>query len=148
MSKITDLEVAELQVDYTEFYTDEDIERRLSNLPRIKYAQGDAVVAAHQAMLLAKQELEKCEAQAHLLARKDDSLTSEADRKQWAKVQPDVVAAQTRHIVAQGEYKAAELKYQAIEDLFQAVRKLANIRIEQNKDQGNAARYGRPPEDS
>jgi 3-mercaptopyruvate sulfurtransferase SseA len=132
-----------LDVSEIDKYTTDQVETLLKKLPISKYKAAQEMVSALIVMKDAKRHLSKTRAQALMRATGHrETLTNAQDRKAWADEQPEVEEAEMNLISAEARLKMAELKLEAMDDILNAVKKIASIRIEQDKDQANAHRYG------
>lgn len=114
-------------------FTDQEIRGLLATLPQAKYKAGVEVADAQKKVDQAKQTLDVELAKRHLEARSMDDLTSDGDRKAYAKNHSDVQKADTALITARGDLKIAELKWERLDDFFIGVRKAASLLEDQYK---------------
>lgn len=127
-------------------FSEEDIERLLSVLPKTKYMQGGEALKRLETYEDAKRETKHETAKQRLIASaaKDvKGLGSDKDREAWASQQPTVIKRQKAELNANIQLKLAELKYQYLEDLFVAVRKMATKYEKLNDAAEHRARYER-----
>lgn len=123
-------------------YTTEQVETLLKKLPRTKYVAAQDIVQHLITFKDAKRNLNKVKAQMMMKAGSQPDLGAAADRKAWADERPEVEAAEISLIDAEAHLRIAEFLHEAHDDLFTAVKKIASIKIEQDRDAKNANQYG------
>lgn len=127
-------------------YTEEDIDRLLTKIPKAKYHQGVAALKALEERERASDNYKLVLAKTRLLAsnmKETLGLGSDKDREAWAVTQEAVIAARSVEIDAIIKVKLEDYKYVYLDDEFTSVRKMAN-KIEKLLDaQMQTAKYGR-----
>lgn len=124
-------------------YTDEELQRLLRRLPVVMFQASQKVVLKFIDFKDAKRRTKKEFALAMMQAnavKDQEGLTAEADRRSWAQHQPNVEEAEVAEIQAEAEYRMAEFHFNAYDNLYMAVKKMADMRMAENKAQERANR--------
>lgn len=140
-----DMQLVEgVEVESIDRYSVEEIETLLKRLPRTKFKAAEDVVEKLILFKDAKRNLSKVKAQMMMKANARDSLSAAPDRKAWVEQSSEVEMAEIALIEAEAQHKTAEFLHEAHDDLFTAVKKIASIKIEQERDVSSSNRFDKP----
>jgi hypothetical protein len=121
-----------------------EIQRLLAVMPKIILKCEEKVQEAEIALEWADDALDVQKATKELIASNDPMLSAAQDRKAWARVQPEVVAAHEDVITKKGHLKQAQLLMKKYERYDTNVRKAANIfEVLQNAEMAQLKYMGR-----
>ena len=122
-------------------YSDEQLKRLATKLPRIMFQASQTVVLKFIDFKDAKRKVKKELALAMMQANQmKDDLSSAEDRKAWAQNADNVEKAEIDLIQAEAEYRMAEFHFQAYDNLYMAVKKMIDMRMAENAAQERANR--------
>lgn len=124
-------------------YSDEELQRLLRRLPVVMFQASQKVVLRFIDFKDAKRNVKKEMALAMMQAnamKDSENLSAEADRKAYAQNSAVVEKAEIAEIQAEAEYRMAEFHFQAYDNLYMAVKKMADMRMAENKAQERANR--------
>ena len=122
-------------------YSDEQLKRLATKLPRIMFQASQRVVLKFIDFKDAKRKVKKELAIAMMQANQmKDELSSAEDRKAWAQNADNVEKAEIDVIQAEAEFRMAEFHFQAYDNLYMAVKKMIDMRMAENAAQERANR--------
>jgi hypothetical protein len=122
-------------------YSDEQLKRLATKLPRIMFQASQTVVLKFIDFKDAKRKVKKELALAMMQANQmKDDLSSAEDRKAWAQNADNVEKAEIDLIQAEAEFRMAEFHFQAYDNLYMAVKKMIDMRMAENAAQERANR--------
>lgn len=124
-------------------YSDQELQRLLTKLPKIQFQAAQRQILKFIDWKDAKRTVKKEMAIQMMKANtmKDKhGLTAEADRRAWAQNTSAVEKAEINEIQTEAEYRMAEFHFQAYDNLYMAVKKMADMRMAENKAQERANR--------